>query len=214
MVFEQKQSHFGLPNKSHNNLNFQLKHVFHFLFFLVGFSFGIILCLYFKTFALTIPTPNSPSSSFSVLPPLSSPVLASSSPPPQRTTQPSSILVVSIPRNGSSSTKSTSVVSLEEHKSLVHNMSDEEVFWRASMVPRIVEAMSEKTFPKVAFMFLATGPLPLAELWEKFFEGHNGFYSIYVHPHPSYAYEMPQTSVFYGRRIPSQVSTFFFLSSI
>lgn len=76
------------------------------------------------------------------------------------------------------------------------------------MVPRIVE-LSDKTVPKVAFMFLTAGPLPLALLWEKFFKGHNGFYSIYVHSLPSYADEMPQNSVFYGTRIPSQVGFFF-----
>ncbi|XP_038887114.1 glycosyltransferase BC10-like [Benincasa hispida] len=209
MGFEQKQPQGFL--KSHN-LNFQLKHVFHFLFFLVGFSFGIILCLYFKTYSLTNPTPPNSPSSFSALPPSSFLLAPVSSPPlspppsPPDQSQPRSrpLLFLSIPRNGSSSSNSSRViVSLEEHKSLVHNMSDEELFWRASMVPRIVE--SDKTVPKkVAFMFLTTGPLPLAILWEKFFKGHNGLYSIYVHSHPSYADEMPQTSVFYGRRIPSQ----------
>ena len=80
------------------------------------------------------------------------------------------------------------------------------------MVPRMLE-VSDKTAPrKVAFMFLTAGPLPLADLWEMFFEGHHGFYSIYVHSHPSYVHEMPPTSVFYGRRIPSQVGliVFFF----
>ncbi|KAL4026005.1 hypothetical protein IC575_014412 [Cucumis melo] len=205
MGFEQKQS-----QKSHN-LHFQLKHVFHFLFFLVGFSLGIILCLYSKSsFFLTNPTPNS-SSSFSAPPPSSLFETVSPPPPlplpddqPQSPSRP--LLVLTIPRsNGTSSSNSSKVVvSLEEHKSLVHNMSDEELFWRASMVPRIVEG-NYKTVPKkVAFMFLTAGPLPLATLWEKFFEGHNGLYSIYVHSHPSYVDEIPQTSVFYGRRIPSQ----------
>jgi len=35
--------------------------------------------------------------------------------------------------------------------------------------------------PKIAFMFLTAGPLPFESLWEKFFEGHLGLYSIYVH---------------------------------
>ena len=210
MGFEQKQS-----QKSHN-LHFQLKHVFHFLFFLIGFSLGIILCLYFKSsFFLINPTPNS-SSSFSAPPP-SSLFETVSSPPPQPLPDdqphphphPHPLLVLSNPRNNGSSSSNSSklVVSLEEHKSLVHNMNDEELFWTASMVPRIVES-NYKTVPKkVAFMFLTSGPLPLATLWEKFFEGNNGLYSIYVHSHPSYVDEIPQTSVFYGRRIPSQVGT-------
>lgn len=35
--------------------------------------------------------------------------------------------------------------------------------------------------PKIAFMFLTPGPLPLAELWEEFFRGREGKFSIYVH---------------------------------
>eukprot|EP00252_Welwitschia_mirabilis_P010174 TRINITY_DN23347_c0_g1_i1.p1 TRINITY_DN23347_c0_g1~~TRINITY_DN23347_c0_g1_i1.p1 ORF type:complete len:334 (-),score=36.86 TRINITY_DN23347_c0_g1_i1:231-1232(-) len=35
--------------------------------------------------------------------------------------------------------------------------------------------------PKIAFMFLTPGPLPFEPLWERFFEGHEGKYSIYVH---------------------------------
>ncbi|KAM7520260.1 hypothetical protein LguiB_019222 [Lonicera macranthoides] len=72
------------------------------------------------------------------------------------------------------------------------------------MAPRIVE-FPYKHVPKVAFMFLTPGPLPLAPLWDKFFKGHEGLYSIYVHPHPSYDETLvPQNSVFFGRRIPSQ----------
>ncbi|KAG6522790.1 glycosyltransferase BC10-like [Zingiber officinale] len=35
--------------------------------------------------------------------------------------------------------------------------------------------------PKIAFMFLTPGSLPLEKLWEKFFQGHDGRFSIYVH---------------------------------
>ncbi|WOL13190.1 hypothetical protein Cni_G21959 [Canna indica] len=35
--------------------------------------------------------------------------------------------------------------------------------------------------PKIAFMFLTPGSLPLEKLWEKFFQGHEGRFSIYVH---------------------------------
>lgn len=108
--------------------------------------------------------------------------------------------------NGSSN--NNVVVRMKEESSLMHNMSDKEVFWRAkSMVPRKGKMLVSNN-NKVAFMFLTPGPLLLAPLWEKFFEGHQGFYSIYVHPHPSYndTILLPQSSVFYGRRIPSQVS--------
>lgn len=88
---------------------------------------------------------------------------------------------------------------------LMHNMSDEELFWRATFVPRIRKYPFAR-IPKVAFMFLTKGPLPLAPLWEKFFKGHEGRYSIYIHSLPSYNQEFPSTSVFYRRHVPSQLT--------
>ncbi|KAK7314575.1 hypothetical protein VNO77_33101 [Canavalia gladiata] len=85
----------------------------------------------------------------------------------------------------------------------MHDMSDEELLWRASLVPRIHKIPFKHT-PKVAFMFLTKGPVLLAPLWERFFKGNEGLYSIYVHSHPSFNETMPQTSVFHGRRIPSK----------
>ncbi|XAR67549.1 hypothetical protein NMG60_11002342 [Bertholletia excelsa] len=82
-------------------------------------------------------------------------------------------------------------------------MEDEELLWRASMVPRITQ-FPFKVVPKVAFLFLTRGPLPLAPFWEKFFQGHKGLYSIYIHSHPSYNGTEPSNSVFHGRRIPSK----------
>nr|XP_043637144.1 glycosyltransferase BC10-like [Erigeron canadensis]XP_043637145.1 glycosyltransferase BC10-like [Erigeron canadensis] len=35
--------------------------------------------------------------------------------------------------------------------------------------------------PKVAFMFLTPGPLPFEMLWDKFFQGHDGRFTVYVH---------------------------------
>ncbi|KAG1334761.1 putative glycosyltransferase BC10 [Cocos nucifera] len=83
----------------------------------------------------------------------------------------------------------------------MHDMSDEELLWRASMVPKIEDFPYKRT-PKVAFLFLTKGALPFAPLWEKFFEGNEGLYSIYVHPHPSYKESVPDDSVFHGRRVP------------
>ncbi|KAK6921717.1 Glycosyl transferase, family 14 [Dillenia turbinata] len=87
--------------------------------------------------------------------------------------------------------------------SVMHNMEDEELLWRASMVPKIRE-FPFKTAPKVAFMFLTKGPVSLAPLWEKFFKGYEGLFSIYIHSNPSYNGSEPEDSVFYGRRIPSK----------
>lgn len=87
---------------------------------------------------------------------------------------------------------------------LTHNMSDEELLWRASMVPRRRKYPFQRV-PKIAFMFLTRGPLPLLPLWERFLRGHEGLYSIYVHKLPSFQLKVPQSSPFYRREIPSQV---------
>ncbi|KAK9684230.1 hypothetical protein RND81_10G195300 [Saponaria officinalis] len=89
----------------------------------------------------------------------------------------------------------------------LHDMEDEELFLKASMVSKIVgnEYASNFVTPKIAFMFLVRGPLPLAPLWEKFFKGNEGLFSIYVHPRPSYNHTFPKDSVFHGRRVPSKV---------
>ncbi|XP_072974528.1 glycosyltransferase BC10-like [Typha angustifolia] len=88
---------------------------------------------------------------------------------------------------------------------LMHTMNDEELLWRASFVP-LVKKYPFRRIPKVAFMFLTRGPLPLSPLWEKYFEGHKGFYSIYVHALPSFKSNFTSNSVFYRRQIPSKVS--------
>lgn len=87
---------------------------------------------------------------------------------------------------------------------LIHNMSDNELLWRASLVPKIKNYPFERV-PKIAFMFLTKGPLPLAPLWERFFKGHESFFTIYIHSLPSYQAQFPPSSVFYKRQIPSQV---------
>ncbi|KAI4355549.1 hypothetical protein L6164_004310 [Bauhinia variegata] len=89
--------------------------------------------------------------------------------------------------------------------SLMHNMNDSDLFWRASFVPRIKNYPFERN-PKIAFMFLTKGPLPMQPLWERFFKGHEGLYSIYVHSLPSYTADFEPSSVFYRRQIPSQVA--------
>lgn len=87
---------------------------------------------------------------------------------------------------------------------LIHSMSDEELFWRASMVPKMEEYPFERV-PKVAFMFMTRGPLPFAPLWDRFFKGHEGLYSVYVHTLPDYRLNVSMSSVFFGRQIPSEV---------
>ncbi|KAF3447502.1 hypothetical protein FNV43_RR12688 [Rhamnella rubrinervis] len=88
---------------------------------------------------------------------------------------------------------------------LIHAMNDQELLWRASLVPRIKTYPFDRV-PKIAFMFLTKGPLPLAPLWERFLKGHEELYSIYIHSLPSFEPRFPTKSVFFGRHIPSQIS--------
>lgn len=101
--------------------------------------------------------------------------------------------------------QSSPTSNLLKHQKVMHDMSEEELFWRASMVP-MIDKLPFKQTPKVAFMFLTKGPILLAPLWEKFFKGNEGLYSIYIHSHPSYNETMYEESyVFHGRRISSKV---------
>ena len=61
-------------------------------------------------------------------------------------------------------------------------MDDDELMSLAVAAPMAVVGS-----PKVAFLFLVKWDLPLAPLWDKFFEGrHRGLYSVYVHTHPAF----------------------------
>lgn len=153
--------------------------VHSFLLFIIGLSVGIISTLYhFNTFS---------SFPFSVPPSIFS-LSTSSLSPPQTPPPP--------PSNASMKLDD------DEQKSLKsHNMTDDELLRLAAASSAVVV----KDVAKVAFMFLTPGPLPLAPFWEKFFEGHQHLFSIYIHAHPSYNQSFPETSVFYGRTIPSQV---------
>lgn len=102
---------------------------------------------------------------------------------------------------------------LRSPKKIMHDMEDEELLWRASMAPKIRSYPFYRT-PKVAFMFLTKGHLPLAPLWEKFFKGHEELFNIYVHSYPSNNESYPEGSVFHGRQIPSKVSFLHFDVSI
>ncbi|XP_076903318.1 glycosyltransferase BC10-like [Bidens hawaiensis] len=99
-------------------------------------------------------------------------------------------------------------IGLEKHiqpMEVMHDLSDDELMWRASMVPKVVEYPYDRT-PKVAFMFLTRGSVLLAPLWEMFFKGHDGLFSIYVHSSSGLSsnWTQQEDSVFYGRRIPSK----------
>ncbi|KMZ64602.1 Core-2/I-branching beta-1,6-N-acetylglucosaminyltransferase familyprotein [Zostera marina] len=102
--------------------------------------------------------------------------------------------------NGSLSTWINTSLSMS---SLMHTMNDTQLLWRSTFASRIKEYPFQR-MPKIAFMFLTRGPLPLRLLWEKFFDAHQSFYSIYIHSLPGYIPDFPVSSPFYQRQIPSQ----------
>lgn len=179
--------------------------LFHLFLLVIGISIGLFfsVCLNYLNFSFS-------NSSLPVLVPLSIttpplPLHQTPSPTPPSPPTPQEPAVVA--SNGSYNYSNVDVLLLQNNQTysrydLMHNMTDDELFLRAK---EEVEDFQGKIVPKVAFMFLTSGSLPLAPLWDRFFKGHEGLYSIYVHTHPSYNESVPKDSAFYGRRIPSQV---------
>ena len=138
--------------------------------------------------------------------------LISTSPPkPLLSSQPplpSLVLQTDVVSSDSTSSSTSTRVGLREYlkpPSLRHDMDDEELLWRASMAPK-ARAIPFDFTAKVAFMFLVRGDVTLAPLWDMFFRGHEGLYSVYVHSDPSFNGAVPENSAFYNRSIPSKVS--------
>ncbi|KAL8198150.1 hypothetical protein R6Q57_030032 [Mikania cordata] len=81
---------------------------------------------------------------------------------------------------------------------------DESLFRRASRVnPNPLPAGAPK---KLAFMFLTTGPLPLAPLWELYFNRTKTqqLYNIYIHTDPNLRQDLIFHGIFTNRTIPSK----------
>jgi hypothetical protein len=102
---------------------------------------------------------------------------------------------------------------------LFHNMEDEELMYKASMMKTTTTTAAATAAEahtgtmlqeeaKIAFLFLTRGALPLRALWDAYFEGHEGRYSIYVHAHPNFLEDptISSSSVFFRRYIPSKVN--------
>ncbi|KAK1434449.1 hypothetical protein QVD17_00192 [Tagetes erecta] len=95
-----------------------------------------------------------------------------------------------------------------------HGMSDDELLWRASLVPENVHYPFHR-MPKIAFLFLTRGPLPFLPLWERFFDAQDVIkYSIYIHTNPASNLRVEKSSVFYNRQIPSQAAEWGTLSLV
>ncbi|PIN01913.1 hypothetical protein CDL12_25579 [Handroanthus impetiginosus] len=178
--------------QSVNKLQSSQNLIVYFLFFGSGLVIGITLSFYLAEIQTAPSLQFKQFSSTSILPP---------APPPPPPPPPPPSVVDSPP-----SAAAGGRIGLAEYlkpPNVTHDMSDEELLWRASMKPKIRGFPFERK-PKVAFMFLAKRDLPMRPLWELFFRGNEGFYSIYVHSQPSYNWSVPEDSVFHGRRIPSK----------
>ncbi|KAL8225996.1 hypothetical protein R6Q57_018553 [Mikania cordata] len=65
--------------------------------------------------------------------------------------------------------------------SLERELSDEEIASRV-VIKNLLKTPSTKIKnPKIAFMFLSPGSLAFERLWDKFFKGHEGRFSIHIH---------------------------------
>ncbi|XP_022951968.1 uncharacterized protein LOC111454695 [Cucurbita moschata] len=60
-------------------------------------------------------------------------------------------------------------------------LTDAEIASRVVIREILKRPLAQSKNPKIAFMFLTPGPLPFEKLWHKFFDGHDGRFSIYVH---------------------------------
>jgi hypothetical protein len=186
------------------------------LIFGFGLLIGVTLTFCVKDFSFNFEIQNFQDPSFSLNPPPdfshSTPILLSNI--SKTSYDHDNQTKVSIKQNCSAVTNNLTSNGLEELLKIpkaMHDMNEDELFWRASLAP-MIHKTPFKQKPKVAFMFLTKGPVLLAPLWEKFFKGNEGLYSIYVHPSPSFNETVyNQNSVFYGRRIPSKVCILYFL---
>lgn len=59
--------------------------------------------------------------------------------------------------------------------------TDEEMASQAVIEEILRTPLPPTKTPKIAFMFLTPGKLPFEMLWDKFFDGHEGKFSVYVH---------------------------------
>lgn len=189
-------SKLKLPSRGSSHLQIKIDHFFSFLLFVVGLSLGIIV-IYITSFwyvRVNAPTPARME------------VLIRSVPDHHDLRGQGHSLFSSRFLGAGAGTIDHEIAPVTKEKvSRMHNMSDDELLSRAAMAQG--KGFSDGSLvPKVAFMFLTHRAVHLSLVWEKFFGGHQGFYSIYWHAHPSYVDSMPVDSVFYGTRIPSQVS--------
>ncbi|KAK9705696.1 hypothetical protein RND81_07G076200 [Saponaria officinalis] len=80
-------------------------------------------------------------------------------------------------------------------------LTDEELASQVIVTEMLRAPLPSTNSPKIAFMFLTPGTLPFETLWDKFFSGHEGKFSVYVHA--SKAKAVHQSSYFVNTDIRS-----------
>ncbi|XP_047322241.1 glycosyltransferase BC10-like [Impatiens glandulifera] len=63
----------------------------------------------------------------------------------------------------------------------VRELSDDEIASRVVIRDILHAQLAKSANSKIAFLFLTPGALPFEKLWDKFFQGHEGRFSVYVH---------------------------------
>ncbi|GJP43107.1 hypothetical protein CLOM_g2604 [Closterium sp. NIES-68] len=80
---------------------------------------------------------------------------------------------------------------------------DADLFRRAMV--QVTDAHLAEPRGKIAFLFLVRGPLPLEEVWQRFFQGHEALFSVYIHAsQPGFDCDQEvRYPAFRARQIPS-----------
>ncbi|KAG0623801.1 hypothetical protein M758_3G203500 [Ceratodon purpureus] len=80
--------------------------------------------------------------------------------------------------------------------------SDQELLRHA--FHRAIEGPPGPGHPRIAFLFVVRGPIPLEPVWRKYLQGHEHLWSLYVHPSNPVDYKFPPSSLFHEKEIPSK----------
>lgn len=67
-----------------------------------------------------------------------------------------------------------------------------------------IEGPVSPGLPRIAFLFIVRGPIPLEPVWRRYLQGHEELWSLYVHPSDPVDYKFPPGSFFEGKEIPSK----------
>jgi hypothetical protein len=95
----------------------------------------------------------------------------------------------------------TSSNTLEEYQIPVFG-TDQELLRHA--FHRVTEGPVGPGLPRIAFLFLVRGPIPLEPVWRRYLQDHEDLWSLYVHASDPVDYKYPPGSLFEGKEIPAK----------